>query len=156
MLAEAIGYASVWAAERIVTPWQIDTPYPYSADQRFIVPTSPARGVRSRPIASSRVMGAGTVRSPTKSARCDDRNLRSPRPPVAFPGMLSVSDLGTRNKANANRDRKRQFARCQPRSCRARVRRDGTGVLFANSVCRAVSQIAIAAGCLSFLSTEIA
>lgn len=36
--AEALGYASVWAADRIVTPWQIDTPYPYSADQRFIVP----------------------------------------------------------------------------------------------------------------------
>jgi alkanesulfonate monooxygenase SsuD/methylene tetrahydromethanopterin reductase-like flavin-dependent oxidoreductase (luciferase family) len=36
--AEAFGYASVWAADRIVTPWQIDTPYPYSADQRFIVP----------------------------------------------------------------------------------------------------------------------
>src|SRR3989441_5156211 len=36
--AEALGFASVWAADRIVTPWQIDTPYPYSADQRFIVP----------------------------------------------------------------------------------------------------------------------
>jgi probable F420-dependent oxidoreductase len=36
--AEALGYASVWAADRIVTPWQIDTPYPYSADRRFIVP----------------------------------------------------------------------------------------------------------------------
>jgi probable F420-dependent oxidoreductase len=36
--AEALGYASVWAADRIVTPWRIDTPYPYSADQRFIVP----------------------------------------------------------------------------------------------------------------------
>jgi len=42
------------------------------------------------------------------------------------------------------------------RSCRARVRREGIGALFANSVCRAASQIAIAAGCLSFLSTEIA
>jgi len=36
--AEALGYASVWAADRIVTPWEINTPYPYSADQRFIVP----------------------------------------------------------------------------------------------------------------------
>jgi probable F420-dependent oxidoreductase len=36
--AEALGFASVWAADRIVTPWEIDTPYPYSADQRFIVP----------------------------------------------------------------------------------------------------------------------
>jgi probable F420-dependent oxidoreductase len=36
--AEALGYASVWAADRIVTPWRIDTPYPYSADQHFIVP----------------------------------------------------------------------------------------------------------------------
>ncbi|MFQ5945283.1 MAG: LLM class F420-dependent oxidoreductase [Anaerolineae bacterium] len=36
--AEALGYDSVWAADRIVTPWEINTPYPYSADQRFIVP----------------------------------------------------------------------------------------------------------------------
>lgn len=36
--AEALGFDSVWAADRIVTPWRIDTPYPYSADQRFIVP----------------------------------------------------------------------------------------------------------------------
>ncbi len=36
--AEALGYDSVWAADRIVTPWEIKTPYPYSADQRFIVP----------------------------------------------------------------------------------------------------------------------
>lgn len=36
--AEAQGFASVWAADRIVTPWRIDTPYPYSLDQRFIVP----------------------------------------------------------------------------------------------------------------------
>src|SRR5205814_10457457 len=36
--AEALGYDSVWAADRIVTPWEINTRYPYSADQRFIVP----------------------------------------------------------------------------------------------------------------------
>jgi probable F420-dependent oxidoreductase len=36
--AERLGFDSVWAADRIVTPWRIDTPYPYSADQRFIVP----------------------------------------------------------------------------------------------------------------------
>ena len=36
--AEALGYDSVWAADRIVTPWEINTLYPYSADQRFIVP----------------------------------------------------------------------------------------------------------------------
>lgn len=36
--AEALGYRSVWAADRIVTPWRIDTPYPYSVDARFIVP----------------------------------------------------------------------------------------------------------------------
>src|SRR2546425_13157304 len=34
--AEALGYDSVWAADRIVTPWEINTPYPYSADQRLI------------------------------------------------------------------------------------------------------------------------
>jgi len=36
--AEALGYDSVWAADRIIIPWEIKTPYPYSADQRFIVP----------------------------------------------------------------------------------------------------------------------
>jgi probable F420-dependent oxidoreductase len=36
--AEALGFDSVWAADRIVTPWEIKTPYPYSADQRFFVP----------------------------------------------------------------------------------------------------------------------
>lgn len=36
--AEALGYASVWAADRVVTPWQIRTPYPYSDDHRFFVP----------------------------------------------------------------------------------------------------------------------
>ena len=36
--AEALGFDSVWAADRIVTPWRIDTPYPYSPDRRFIVP----------------------------------------------------------------------------------------------------------------------
>lgn len=36
--AESWGYDSVWAADRIVIPWEIKTPYPYSSDQRFIVP----------------------------------------------------------------------------------------------------------------------
>ncbi len=36
--AEALGFDSVWTADRIVTPWEIRTPYPYSLDQRFIVP----------------------------------------------------------------------------------------------------------------------
>lgn len=36
--AETLGYDSVWTADRIITPWEINTPYPYSADQRFIVP----------------------------------------------------------------------------------------------------------------------
>jgi probable F420-dependent oxidoreductase len=36
--AEALGFDSVWTADRIVTPWEIRTPYPYSADQQFIVP----------------------------------------------------------------------------------------------------------------------
>jgi probable F420-dependent oxidoreductase len=35
---EALGYDSVWAADRIVTPWALDTPYPYSEDRRFFVP----------------------------------------------------------------------------------------------------------------------
>jgi len=36
--AEALVFDSVWTADRIVTPWTIDTPYPYSLDRRFIVP----------------------------------------------------------------------------------------------------------------------
>ena len=36
--AEALGYNSVWAADRIVIPWEIKTPYPYSEGQQFIVP----------------------------------------------------------------------------------------------------------------------
>ena len=28
--AEALGYDSVWAADRLVIPWKIDTTYPYS------------------------------------------------------------------------------------------------------------------------------
>lgn len=36
--AEAWGYDSVWAAERLIIPWEIKTEYPYSADQQFIVP----------------------------------------------------------------------------------------------------------------------
>src|SRR3990167_1608878 len=36
--AETLGYDSVWAADRIVIPWEIKTPYPYSEGQQFIVP----------------------------------------------------------------------------------------------------------------------
>ncbi|HEV8307885.1 MAG TPA: LLM class F420-dependent oxidoreductase [Methylomirabilota bacterium] len=36
--AEALGYDSVWAADRIVTPWELHTPYPYNEDRRFFVP----------------------------------------------------------------------------------------------------------------------
>lgn len=36
--AETLGYHSVWAADRIVIPWEIKTPYPYGPEQRFIVP----------------------------------------------------------------------------------------------------------------------
>ena len=35
--AESLGYDSVWAADRIVIPWEIKTPYPYSEGQQFIV-----------------------------------------------------------------------------------------------------------------------
>jgi len=37
-MAEALGYDSVWAADRIVIPWEIRTPYPYGEDETFIVP----------------------------------------------------------------------------------------------------------------------
>ena len=36
--AEALGYDSVWAADRVVMPWKIDTAYPYSKEATFIVP----------------------------------------------------------------------------------------------------------------------
>ena len=36
--AEARGYDSVWAADRVVMPWKIDTSYPYSKEATFIVP----------------------------------------------------------------------------------------------------------------------
>ena len=36
--AEALGYDSVWAADRVVMPWKIDTAYPYSKKATFIVP----------------------------------------------------------------------------------------------------------------------
>jgi probable F420-dependent oxidoreductase len=36
--AESLGYDSVWCADRIIIPWEIKTPYPYSEGQTFIVP----------------------------------------------------------------------------------------------------------------------
>jgi probable F420-dependent oxidoreductase len=36
--AEALGYDSVWAADRLVMPWKIETVYPYSKEATFIVP----------------------------------------------------------------------------------------------------------------------
>jgi len=36
--AEALGFDAVWAADRVVTPWQINTSYPYSENHEFIVP----------------------------------------------------------------------------------------------------------------------
>jgi probable F420-dependent oxidoreductase len=36
--AESLGYDSVWTADRIIIPWEITTPYNYSASQQFIVP----------------------------------------------------------------------------------------------------------------------
>jgi len=36
--AEAWGFASVWAADRVVLPWRIETDYPYAEGSAFIVP----------------------------------------------------------------------------------------------------------------------
>lgn len=36
--AERLGFDAVWSADRVVTPWRIDTPYPYAEDGEFIVP----------------------------------------------------------------------------------------------------------------------
>ena len=37
-LAEAWGFACAWAAERLVMPWRIETPYPYAEGSVFFVP----------------------------------------------------------------------------------------------------------------------
>jgi probable F420-dependent oxidoreductase len=37
-LAEQLGFNQLWAAERIVIPWTIDTAYPYAEGATFIVP----------------------------------------------------------------------------------------------------------------------
>lgn len=40
--AETLGFDSVWAAERMVNPWEMNTRYPYKAnDQWFVPPESP-------------------------------------------------------------------------------------------------------------------
>jgi probable F420-dependent oxidoreductase len=36
--AEELGFAAVWAADRVVMPWSIETPYPYAEGSAFIVP----------------------------------------------------------------------------------------------------------------------
>jgi probable F420-dependent oxidoreductase len=36
--AEDLGFAAVWAADRVVMPWSIETPYPYAEGSAFIVP----------------------------------------------------------------------------------------------------------------------
>jgi probable F420-dependent oxidoreductase len=36
--AERLGFTTVWAASRIIIPWQIDTAYAYSWSDKFIVP----------------------------------------------------------------------------------------------------------------------
>src|SRR5262245_65299417 len=35
---EALGYDSVWSADKIIIPWEIKTTYPYSKEATFIVP----------------------------------------------------------------------------------------------------------------------
>jgi probable F420-dependent oxidoreductase len=36
--AEALGFDAIWSADRVVTPWKINTSYPYSENHEFIVP----------------------------------------------------------------------------------------------------------------------
>jgi probable F420-dependent oxidoreductase len=36
--AEGLGFSQLWAAERLVIPWSIETPYPYAEGTTFIVP----------------------------------------------------------------------------------------------------------------------
>jgi len=35
--AERQGFDAVWSADRVVTPWEIRTPYPYAENQEFIL-----------------------------------------------------------------------------------------------------------------------
>ncbi len=35
---EAWGFDSIWAADRLIIPWKIETPYPYAEGDEFIVP----------------------------------------------------------------------------------------------------------------------
>jgi len=35
---QSLGFHSVWTADRIIIPWEINTPYPYGQDKSFIVP----------------------------------------------------------------------------------------------------------------------
>jgi molecular chaperone DnaK (HSP70) len=78
---------------------------------------------------------------------------------VDYRSRVETADPGSRDRGPSRpvvSDDRRGTAWDQPRAGRARARRDGAAALFANNVCRAASQIATAAGCLSFLSTEIA
>ncbi len=36
--AERQGFDAVWSADRVITPWEIHTPYPYAENHEFIVP----------------------------------------------------------------------------------------------------------------------
>ena len=36
--AEKQGFDAIWSADRVVTPWKIETSYPYSENHEFIVP----------------------------------------------------------------------------------------------------------------------
>jgi len=36
--AESLGFETIWSADRVVTPWKINTSYPYSENREFIVP----------------------------------------------------------------------------------------------------------------------
>jgi len=43
--AEKQGFDAIWSADRVVTPWKIETSYPYSENHEFIVPPDrPERG----------------------------------------------------------------------------------------------------------------
>ncbi len=37
-MAEALGFDSVWTADRIIIPWEIKTSYPYAIGEQFFVP----------------------------------------------------------------------------------------------------------------------
>lgn len=111
--------------------------------------------------AAARTAGERGLERLAARARRDGLRRVSPIGQAARKERAAMVVLGTHGRTGLPRlllglRRSRRAAPAQCRAGRAPTRRDGAGALLANSVCRAASQIATTAGCLSLLSTEIA